>query len=135
MKKEDIKILLFDLCPRLPNNVILKTPDGDGYLCDICNAPLLGWQVSVRIGLEKKTFGIEEVTPYLRTFDSIKDYECDKFEEMVFPMKDWNDEMSAVIRVKDVSKLIEFYNSIMLDHNDLIKKGLALEAPDGMYNF
>ena len=50
-------------------------------------------------------------------------------------MKDWNDEMSAVIRVKDVSKLIEFYNSIMLDHNDLIKKGLAIEAPDGMYGF
>lgn len=135
MKKEDIKILLFDLCPRLPNNVILKTPDGDGYLCDICNAPLLGWQVSVRIGLEKKTFGIEEVTPYLRTFDSIEDYECDKFEEMVFPMQDWNGEMPAVIRVKDVSKLIEFYNSIMLDHNDLIERGLALEAPDGMYSF
>ena len=133
MKKEDIKILLFDLCSRLPNNVILKTPDGDGYLCDICNAPLLGWLVSVRMGLEKKTYGIEEVLPYLRTFDSIEDYECDKFEEMVFPMETWDGEMPAVIRVKDVTKLIEYYNSIMLDYNDLIEKGLAVEAPDGMY--
>ena len=135
MKRKDIKILLFDLCSRLPNNVILKTPDGDGYLCDICNAPLLGWRVSVRMGLEKKTYGIEEVLPYLRTFDSIEDYECDKFEEMVFPMETWDGEMPAVIRVKDVTKLIEYYNSIMLDYNDLIENGLALEAPDGMYNF
>ena len=135
MKRKDIKILLFDLCSRLPNNVILKTPDGDGYLCDICNAPLLGWRVSVRMGLEKKTYGIEEVLPYLRTFDSIEDYECDKFEEMVFPMETWDGEMPAVIRVKDVTKLIEYYNSIMLDYNDLIENGLALEAPDGMSNF
>ena len=135
MKKKDIKILLFDLCSRLSNNVILKTPDGDGYLCDICNAPLLGWQVSVRMGLEKKTYGIEEVLPYLRTFDSIEDYECDKIEEMVFPMETWDGEMPAVIRVKDVTKLIEYYTSIMLDYNDLIESGLALEAPDGMYSF
>ncbi len=118
MKKEDIKILLFDLCSRLPNNVILKTPDGDGYLCDICNAPLLGWQVSVRIGFEKINFSIEEVTPYLRTMSSMTEEEYQEFGYDV---------------LRYTPREFDWLNVHYFDYRGLIKKGLALEASKGMY--
>lgn len=33
-----------------------------------------------------------------------------------------------------INKLVDFYNSHHFDYRGLIEKGLALEAPDGMYN-
>jgi len=37
--------------------------------------------------------------------------------------------------IESISMVLKFVNSKHLDYNNLIPKGLAIEAPDGMYNF
>lgn len=39
------------------------------------------------------------------------------------------------IDIEDADSLIDFFNERHLDYLGLIQKGLALEAPDGMYEF
>lgn len=134
MTKEEIELLVKDLTARMAYGVMLKTPRGNGYLSDIHHT-ISDWRIGVEVTTTKRcVYSIDEVKPYLRSFDSIEMEESDRIEEMMFPMKDWDGEMPAVVKVRDTPKLFDCYNKIMLDYRDLIKKGLAIEAPEGMYD-
>lgn len=88
----------------------------------------------------------EEFKPYLRPISSLTAEECDKlFEILDIDEKsgDWlkiND--TNVIRLfteygKDfyeITEAIEYLYSIHVDFRNMIEKGLALEASEGMYN-
>ena len=115
MTQEDKRLLIKDLCARLPYGVKINVPhhyeDEDGiitldafWLYDIQN-------------------GRKEIKPYLRLMSSMTEEEENEYRaincyEGLFPHNE---------------DALDFALEHHLDFRNLIEKGLALEAPDGMY--
>ena len=131
MKQEDKELLLKDLCARLPYEVFLKIGEYSDYTLQgivhsNANKPLL-----VRCNGSDFDCSIEVVRPYLRSMSSMTEEEYEELKSIssyysFAPYKyigDWcpNYEM------------IDWLNSHHFDYRELIEKGLALEAPEGMY--
>lgn len=113
------QILLKELCCRLPYGVILRIDiQPGGYvnrkLSDISN---------IRVN---EYYNFEDVRPYLRPMSSMTEEEIKEWDIICVMMRN--------MPIESISIVLEFVNSKHLDYNNLIPKGLALEAPDGMYN-
>ena len=130
MTQEDKQLLLKDLCARLPYGVLISYKD------EI--RPLFGIEPTQRkvITLDNEINGnhngleyclIEEIKPYLRPMSSMTEEEIAKYCELLNPYEE-GDETFAFYEAQD------FLNSIHVDYRGLISKGLALPAPEGMYN-
>lgn len=127
MTQEEKRLLLQDLCARLPYGVMISVQGGE---FDSYKYPYQLIAVS-KFGLDRfckvyhpiyTPFGspnIENIKPYLRPMESLTEKEEEEYEE--------------VIR-GSFEKQLEFYLRKNLDFRGLIPKGLALEALDGMYN-
>lgn len=119
MTQEEKQLLLKDLCARLPYKVKVWYPNGSGAIStvkgivdDICyfnENPICG-----------NFCHIEVVKPYLRSTDEISDEE--------------SNEMEYLINRHNIEGFLDFVYSRHIDWRNLIEKGLALEAPEGMYN-
>ena len=103
------QILLSDLCARLPYGVIVHF---DGWNPEkLTDIDLHTMVVNGMGGLPK---------PYLRPMSSMTESESFRFNRLeVYEGK--------------IDEIIDFFNSKHLDYRGLIEKGLALEAPEGMY--
>jgi hypothetical protein len=122
MTQEDKQLLLEDLCARLPYGV--KITDGSNV---IKANPLICIGVFVCDGKWK---------PFLRPMSNMTEEESNELESITFPLmeKDWDgNENPSCIRWIDIPKYMDFILSHHFDYRGLIEKGLALEAPDGMY--
>lgn len=125
MTPEDKELLLKDLSARLPYRVIVRIGDDDAKapLIEIVDVigkdyksedAINGWSID-RIGIK----------PYLRSMSSMTDEEI-RIEREI--------QQDCFFGRKPLIILTDFYYSRNLDVNGLIEKGLALEAPDDMYN-
>lgn len=122
MTEEEKRLLLIDLCARLPYGVKALTPwkkDGPGLVT------LIDITSSRQVRVFEDWFKIEEVKPYLRSMLSMTDEEKKKVHYFVESHKLGNCSRSGAIS--------DYLNSIHIDYRGLIEKGLALEAPEGMY--
>lgn len=71
MTQEEKDILIKDLCVRLPYGVIVETPKGKGYVCDI-NLTIFGTEAGVNINATSRDkFNIEDIKPYLIPLSSM----------------------------------------------------------------
>ena len=128
MEQQEKQLLLKDLCARLPYGVICHTEKGDGYLCSI-NQTIFGTEYGLNINpLKRDYFNDSEtdekaVKPYLRPMSSMSRDESFELGEIMLDLGSSN----------VMTNVIDFYNAHHLDHHNLIKKGLALEAPEDMY--
>lgn len=132
MKQEDKKLLLKDLCGRLPYGVHI--------LYDNTEVREMGLG-----SLHDFMFDNAEVKPYLRSMSSMTEEEKKEFihhasyeiEESVngrhyeYYLKDYVGTPEEPTCNPDA---IDWLNANHFDYRRLIKKGLALEAPEGMYN-
>lgn len=82
-----------------------------------------------------------EFKPYYRTMSNMTEEECDMVEEIlgdkcIFDFMSNGDIVLKQGRFSQnkLAKLHDYYNSIHVDYQGLIPKGLALEALEGMYN-
>lgn len=121
MTDEQKKILLQELCCRLPYGVILRIDiQPGGYinrkLSDISN-------ISVN-----EYYKLEQVKHYLRPMESMTEEEK-KFYDVLCRMDD------EYAQPYDSCHLVNWLLEHHFDWRGLIKIGLALEALDGMYNF
>ena len=112
MTQEEKYLLLKDLCARLPHRVMVKSVGenksiGLWDLRDIYNLP----------------------TPYLRPMSSMTEEEKDAFVQLQDRVI-YNPNGPVTV---DVDTYIDWLNAHHFDHRGLIEKGLALEAPEGMY--
>ena len=122
MTQEEKQLLLKDLCARLPYGVIVTdNRHGNSRITEI---------------------DIVEKTVYCDDFDEY--VELDKWKPYLRPMSSMTEEELVVNEqlLKDmhykprVSTAIRYINWLLENHFDfmgLIPKGLALEAPEGMY--
>lgn len=138
MTREDKKLLLKDLCGRLPYKVILNTPNGNKSLLALVKSKKYNTIIEYDdyCGNENnisewKGGDVEFVKPYLRPMSSMTKEEYKELK-LISPyygfapyefIGDWcpNYEM------------VDWLNKKMFDYRGLIKKGLAIEAPKGMY--
>ena len=105
MTQEDKKLLLIDLCARLPYGVICKSNSYRNILFNSSHISLIE---------------SEEIKPYLRPMSSMTEEEENEY---------YNIEFGFIIH----SDRVDWLNSHHFDYRGLIPKGAALEAPEGMY--
>jgi len=111
---EDKELLLKDLCARLPYGVIgsIHKVNGDDY-----NISIVGGDIDLF------SHQFISIKPYLRPMSSMTDEE--KIDYQAYFNYDG---------VEYPEEYIDWLNRKMFDYRGLIEKGLALEAPNDMYN-
>lgn len=142
MTQEEKQLLLKDLCARLTYDVVVEYTAGDGSATIDCHIDCISIR-SQCVGImdnPDKPFvwrDIISIKPYLRPMSSMTDKEKKKFDKyMVIDEDAWmNSGVSGYInQSKIMSSGIDWLNAHHFDYRGLIPMGLALEAPEGMYN-
>ena len=129
---EDNKLLLVDLCSRLPCRTMVLIKDGG-------IEPLLNVNVDTFICNGQRDLP----KPYLRPMSSMTRHECTQLNVLLPRYFVVTPECLAclehinggIINFEVLDTIIDFYNSHHLDWRGLIPKGLALEASKDMYKF
>ena len=128
------ELLLKDLCARLPYRVkcrikgkrskILVGIDPEGLFFRTRTPDKSDWCYYC--------YDIEEwsILPYLRPMSSMTEKEQEEFFDLIICV----DKGKAVVEEDKIYAYNNFIYSHHLDNKNFIEKGLALEAPDGMYS-
>ena len=126
MKQEDKELLLQDLCARLPYGVILNTPNGNKSLLALVKSKKYNTIIEYDdyCGNENnisewKGGDVEFVKPYLRPMSSVTEKE--------------EKELIDHFCNHRYAQYFDVCNKYHIDYRGLIEKGLAIEAPKGMY--
>ena len=131
MTKEDRQLLLKDLAARFPYGVVLDVDTTDW------KAPQGHIQVKIEgYGVIFKDLSLivngsyygDNYKPYLRPMSSMTEEEVVEFESITEELL----EHGTSEEIWDT--VIDWLNAHHFDHRHLIEKGLAIEAPEGMYN-
>ena len=133
MNKEDKELLLKDLSARIPYGVMLRISGHD--------VNLTAYNTWIYFGATDEAK--EHIKPYLRPMSSMTNKECIQLNTLLPRYFIVTPERLAcldhinggIINLEVLDTIIDFYNSHHLDWRGLIPKGLALEAPKGMYKF
>lgn len=109
MTQEDKELLLKDICARLPYKVKVCL-----YKKETCI--LIGIDGDeVYLDVDSDSFYMENIKPYLRPIHKLTKEELEELEFLTD------------------SDYVDYCNKHHIDYRNLIPKGLALEAPEGMY--
>lgn len=110
MTNEQKQLLFKDLCGRLPYNVLVKSKK-------------YSFPIELRyLTLDK----LPDVKPYLRPMSAMTQEEKKEYYRFYDLLNNENFELY---------KQIDWLNANHFDFRGLIPMGLAIEAPEGMYNF
>lgn len=111
MKQKDKELLLKDLCARMPYFV-------ECY----CNNTSDNWCILTPVVISNLINSTENLIlkPYLRPISSMTEEE----KQIFFYLNEHG----------DCYDIVDFYNSHHFDYRGLIKKDLAIEVLEGMYN-
>ena len=120
MKEEDKDLLLKDLCVRLPYRVLVELDDNFGYI--------KGTRYLVKELLD--IYCVESIKPYLRPMSSMTRKEYSILNDLT----NYVFESSYDLIHYNIDELNDWLNANHFDYRGLFKKGLALEALEGMYN-
>ena len=120
----DKELLLIDLSARLPYGVKVDhfgiPREVIGIFSDIVQ---VGYDIN-----DYEDTAIEDIKPYLRPMSSMTDEEDAEFTSLLnMPYEDDGGDYEFGCDV-------DWLNVHHFDYRDLIEKGLAIEAPEGMYN-
>ena len=145
MTQEEKQLLLKDLCMRLPYGVKVWYPNGSGAISTV-----KGIVGDVCYFNEEPSHGnfchIERVKPYLRPMSSMTEEEKEELKDIctMYDCDMGSDYECFGIKIFNISRYgtafesdyvaIDWLNKKMFDYRGLIPMGLALEAPEGMYD-
>lgn len=124
-------------------------------LKELQSIEITGYEVSCNIVTFETEYGfgsteIQDIRPYLRTMSSMTEEEKEVLCELCEFFEPYNDRddfshygieiieefcvNDEKIPLREINyKVIDWLNSHYFDYRNLIEKGLALEAPEGMY--
>lgn len=145
MTQEEKKLLLADLCTRLPYEVKV---DHFGTVKELLG--IMPSSENVMVGYDINDYEdsvIEDIKPFLRPLSSMTEEEKEELRDTYdwvyseYPWDDEDEDEDDVLRnVEDVgghyepsAETYDWYNRKMFDHRGLIPMGLANESPEGMY--
>ena len=120
MTQKEKQLLFKDICARLPYGVKYQTYLGDIFtLKDITLS-----RKTTKYYIDDNAFSLSQIKPYLRPMSSMTEEEENEYRaincyEGLFPHNE---------------DALDYVLSHHFDYRGLIEKGLALEAPEGMYN-
>jgi hypothetical protein len=144
MMQEEKELIFKDLCSRLPYHVKVKVWLKDGTT----EEGVLDLEHNYGDVLRDAFYynKIVDVKPYLRSMASMTEEEWEELNCIgyIVPLYDgcFGVDMRAYCknsqphyrRFSEFSTIEDWFNAHHFDYRGLIEKGLALEAPDGMYN-
>ena len=129
MTKKEKELLLADLCARLPYGIECTTK----LTCynDVYTVQGV-YEDNVFIDCPVYEEGddmwmVESIIPYLRPMSSMTNQEIETYRALIGSLLE-----NSV--TDNVATLYNFLNSKHLDYRGMIHMGLALEAPEGMYD-
>ena len=138
MDLKEKQLLLADLCARLPYGVIVEIISyGQENL-----KPWVGKLYCKDLDCLIHDIAYKSVKPYLRPMSSMTDAEIKEIQKINWQFNFNKFDNSAYVSaaddgfcsVKQMDNILEYLNRHHFDYRGLIEKGLALEAPEGMYN-
>ena len=119
MTQKDRELLLRDLCARLPYGVIVLTPNGSGYVCEI-NFTIFGYELGVNINpIIRDTFSINDVKPYLFPLSSMTEEQEEEYNNLN------NYELGCFPHTEEA---LDYLIKNHFDYRGLIPMGLAFDA-------
>lgn len=138
MTKDEKELLIKDLCARLPYGV--KCTTKSTAWTGVYN--VVGY-INNRIYLDNLPYYdgddewlVESIVPYLRPMSSMTNNE--RLEYFNLTKREILDggyvTDNSVVDVDNVDEFTDWLNAHHFDYRGLIEKGLALEAPEGMYS-
>ena len=133
MTQEDKELLLKDLSARLPYGVKFKAEDEE---CIRVVHYIKDEEVYIR-EYRNLPYWIDTIKPYLRSMSSMTEEEKKELQEIAVALSYNKDDIMIGTQINSFRQLdgvLDLFNSHHLDWRGLIEKGLALEAPEGMYN-
>ena len=147
MTQEDKKLLLNDLCTRLPYGVKVAIEYTDGKytriydLREIDNDTTANLRQQVTVwnyGFYSSviSYPLIDCRPYLRPMKDMTEEEREDYNIFIdeFSIDNRYPQFTAeYVDKKLVDEYIDWLNAHHFDYRGLIEKGLALEAPKGMY--
>ena len=129
MTQEEKELLLQDLCARLPYRVKGAYILGDTIWSEepetIENIDLQKGKIWTNNTVQGYNIEDQYFKPYLRPLSSMTKEEENEYEILI--------DCSDYSCFKTSDKVINWLNSHYFDYRGLIEKGLAIEAPEGMY--
>lgn len=130
MTQEEKQLLTKVLCEMMPYGVMCKIQTcfvfEDGTLRRGSYDKILDLDTVTEINEWKETGELEKFKPYLRPMSSMTEEEKQVVHLFVNNHQYGNCSRSGAIS--------DYLDSIHVDYRGLIEKGLALEAPEGMYD-
>lgn len=139
MTQNDKELLLTDLCSRLPYGVMAQVYGWDDEEEIDVTVPVRVYSINtdgyVYFGVNDYNvdyYTIEDCTPYLRPMTSMTEEEKKEFYTFQYKFTLQTHEYQELNK-ETFSEYSDWLNKKMFDYRDLIPKGLALEAPEGMY--
>ena len=141
MTQEEKELVIKEFCARLPYGLKLNfysKATNENYVCT-----LLGIEPDNEKPIIAKTedgaftFTQDHVKPYLRSMSSMTEEELKEFAYTILQQPDLDavhNWQTLSIDLKELSIVLDWLNKKMFDYRGLIPMGLALEAPEDMYN-
>jgi len=139
MTTEEKDILFKDLCGRLPYGVIC-----DLWMCKNPNEKITEVLKFGGLRMFHEDHINFNIKPYLRPMADMteKEYETFPIPFSFDSFSTWNNTILSeviegtqiLIGIDEITEIIDWLNAHHFDYRSLIEKGLALEAPEGMYN-
>ena len=128
MTNEDKQLLIKDICARLPYGVRVKRETITGSYAMVGFTLSLETFNELKVGIQEDRYSIKL---YLRPMSSMSEEENIEYNEICL----FNGASIALMsNVISSYETIDWLNAHHFDYRGLIEKGLALEAPEGMYD-
>jgi hypothetical protein len=128
MTQDEKKLLLRDLCARLPYGVMIYLHTSTEFTGSVIvlNSSIYGFIEDV---LNNSPYEIKEIKPYLRQMSSMTKEEEAEYDATFATIKYDNGHLDSAMTYKS----FDYLNANHFDYRGLIPMGLALEATKDMY--
>ncbi len=123
MSKQDKQLIIKELFSRLPYGIMIKDVEGEVYEINIET-------VHLEHLIEQAKAGVVDI--YLRPMSSMTEDERNEYLSVKMQETE-RVALAEVYRPEAISEIMDWLNKRHFDYRGLIEKGLALEAPEGMY--
>ena len=130
MKRENKELLLKDLSARLPYKVVAQVTYKDSEGWKTGDRKVLGVYTDGQVYVDCVYTNIENVKPYLRPMSSMSEEEQVELGKLIGTAS-YNMLKGDMLHLDAL--LVHIYKN-HIDVFGLIHQGLAIEAPEGMYN-